>query len=982
MEQRQLLAGGFTDAQGQEFSDIQHPNGNVYDQVLLKTSTITVTNDDSQITRVSFLDLQGDIVQAEFSGAGSLTISLDGFVAAAEAENYNQPGVEYVSGLASFTIQGSDASTYFSVFTVGTATAWGGAANSIFDGGLTGGNNTADVARLTIVANPANPNGSAFGGIGAGNAIFSDDEGTVGISAANIQVQSYVRLGDINATGTATPTLRFGDLSQFSEVVIAGGDLLSANGAPVNNADSYAYNLTFAAGTTSGGTTLPAATTSDQVVFTDPNELDPLTTAVDTVTGGSGSDTLSGDNTTLTVFDNIDLGGGKDTFNLLINAAVAALPAGISVESAENVNIAAVADFAGDISDWDGVTNLTVLQAAADDLINVTSAVSEAITITNPATTAATSLNDDDVPEVTLIDLASTAAATLLLDSLETLNLEDLGAQTLNLTTSSEDLAVNATGNGGTTILNDVGGDVVNLALELDDADLTVNAAVAETVAITLVDDSTATLNAAAVTDLTLDGSGDLTLAGTILTNVLETLTISGSIGLNADLSGLAALEEITSTSTGDLVLTIDDTALAVTLGSGDDEVTQAAALDDDQVINLGAGDDVIILAAVPGADATVDGGAGTDGIAVVFANIGTDHSDNISNFEGVGLTDALAAGTLDVGNFDDVNEVHLEAGFTNAASAIDGLATGAMIFSEAAGGAAAVLTLGLADDGDADEVTVNLSEAAAADFGSLDVSDIEVLNLNVNDTAAGTLPAMTVGIVDDDLTNLVLGQTGEDDEASIIIDTALDDVGAVDASGMGDGNVTVSFAGNDGVTYTGSAGVDTVTATGDDATISTGDEDDVVTVDGVDVTVDLGEGDDTITLGDKTTVTGGDDDDTFIVGIPTTANSYSIITDLEDGETVDFGIASVADAALDDAITLQDTAQFNDFIEAATAGDGSAAGIVKWFQFQGNTYLVQDNSASAVFDAGTDSIVRLSGLIDLSDAAVSAGGVVTYNEV
>jgi len=61
-------------------------------------SSVTVTADAGQVTRVSFMDLSGDIVQAEFSGKGSLTISLDQFKAAAEATTYNQPGVSYVSG--------------------------------------------------------------------------------------------------------------------------------------------------------------------------------------------------------------------------------------------------------------------------------------------------------------------------------------------------------------------------------------------------------------------------------------------------------------------------------------------------------------------------------------------------------------------------------------------------------------------------------------------------------------------------------------------------------------------------------------------------------------------------------------------------------------------------------------------------------------------------------------------------------------------
>src|ERR1041385_746332 len=157
LEQRQLLAavtGGGT----QVGSDIVHPNGNVYDQVLMTGASVTVTADPGQVTRVSFLDLSGDIVQAEFSGAGSLTVSLDQFKSAAEATTYNQPGVKYVQGLATFTISGENSSTNFSAFSVGSGNAIN---QSLFAGGKTGGNHLADVARLLIVADTATPGGSA-----------------------------------------------------------------------------------------------------------------------------------------------------------------------------------------------------------------------------------------------------------------------------------------------------------------------------------------------------------------------------------------------------------------------------------------------------------------------------------------------------------------------------------------------------------------------------------------------------------------------------------------------------------------------------------------------------------------------------------------------------------------------------------------------------------------------------------------------------
>jgi hypothetical protein len=92
-----------------------------------------------------------------------------------------------------------------------------------------GGNNVADVQRLTIVADPANTNGSAFGRIGMGNTVFGGSNGVVGVSAVNVQVQTGVVIGDINTSDTAIPTLIFGANSQFGTVVTAGGDLLRSS---------------------------------------------------------------------------------------------------------------------------------------------------------------------------------------------------------------------------------------------------------------------------------------------------------------------------------------------------------------------------------------------------------------------------------------------------------------------------------------------------------------------------------------------------------------------------------------------------------------------------------------------------------------------------------------------------------------------------------------------------------------------------------
>ena len=250
LEHRQLLAtvtGG-----GEEVgSDISY-QGNVYDQVLMQGAAVSVEADPGQIVRVSWIDGNGDITQGEFSGAGTFTVSLDDFVEPAEPENYNQPGVEYASGHASITIEGSNSSSNVSVFTVGPTTSHNfGALDTGVD--LDG---VADIARITIVADPSQPGGSTFGGIRTANAMYSDDTGVVGIAADGVQVQSVVLIGDIDASNSGIPTLLFGDSSQFGTLQIAGGDLAQTNGEAIN--EGGFETISFIDGMTSDGVLMPA----------------------------------------------------------------------------------------------------------------------------------------------------------------------------------------------------------------------------------------------------------------------------------------------------------------------------------------------------------------------------------------------------------------------------------------------------------------------------------------------------------------------------------------------------------------------------------------------------------------------------------------------------------------------------------------------------------------------------------------------------
>ncbi len=155
-----LVLEGLGDVVGE---DIQHPSGNVFDQVLLTGQSVKLRAKENQITRVSFMDVNEDIVQVEFSGNGTFTVNLDPatFLPPAVPPRYNQ-AVEYVTGKPSVLIDGADANTFFSIFTVGSINAVNQALfpeGQVYDA-------QADVSLVEVV------NSSGMGGMQLSNTFF------------------------------------------------------------------------------------------------------------------------------------------------------------------------------------------------------------------------------------------------------------------------------------------------------------------------------------------------------------------------------------------------------------------------------------------------------------------------------------------------------------------------------------------------------------------------------------------------------------------------------------------------------------------------------------------------------------------------------------------------------------------------------------------------------------------------------------------
>ena len=226
-----LVLDGSGDIAGE---NIQHPNGNVFDQILLTGESIQLQARPGQITRVSFMDETEDIVQVEFSGVGTFTVTLDPttFLPPAIPPRYNQ-AVEYVTGRPNVVIDGADANTFFSIFTVGRINAVNQALfpeGQVYDA-------QADVTLVEVI------NSTGMGGMQLSNAAFSASTGKTGVDARGVPIAVRLTIGDIDASGDAVPHILFGSGSftvpaSNPGLRITGGDLLQTNGAAVVVAES------------------------------------------------------------------------------------------------------------------------------------------------------------------------------------------------------------------------------------------------------------------------------------------------------------------------------------------------------------------------------------------------------------------------------------------------------------------------------------------------------------------------------------------------------------------------------------------------------------------------------------------------------------------------------------------------------------------------------------------------------------------------
>jgi S-layer protein len=125
-------------------------------------------------------------------------------------------------------------------------------------------------------------------------------------------------------------------------------------------------------------------------------------------------------------------------------------------------------------------------------------------------------------------------------------------------------------------------------------------------------------------------------------------------------------------------------------------------------------------------------------------------------------------------------------------------------------------------------------------------------------------------------------------------------------------------------------------------------------------------------------TLTGGAGADKFVVSTVSAAKTiYINITDFSSGDSLKLANMTGTDTFISTKVNLtalSSTASLSDAMN--TAIHGTSAAQINWFQSGGNTYVVQASGSHTVttdFVDGTDLIVKLTGLVDLSAAGFNA---------
>ncbi|GAA5169748.1 hypothetical protein [Modicisalibacter zincidurans] len=540
------------------------------------------------------------------------------------------------------------------------------------------------------------------------------------------------------------------------------------------------------------------------------------TAVADSAGGGALVDSLQS-------VDILDGAEGNDTLNVTLNGGAQVTP---SLENIENVQLRSTADGADlALSASTGVEQVTVANSTGTSTVSGLGAVST-LNVANQSENVTFSGSTASTLALSLSSVAASAATTV--------DLDDATAGTLNL---------ELTGN--------------------DDNLLTLSQAAASAVTInaTLSGDNVIDFNTVddAATTLNVEGEGSLTADVTTSSfTALTDLNVTGDASVDLDAFAAGALETVAAGgTTGDVAVQVDDTATAITTGSGDDSVTQTAALAADTAYDLGAGDDTYVVgAATDDTTASVDAGEGEDTLSMTAAMAGTvsgtaNIADNFTGFDTLSISDVLSGGTsIDVSAFSGVDSFTAANGVAATFTpTVSGVGEGATVtlagdlvtntgtldvdLASTSGSADSLnfvinTDIAVTDDGNVD-TTAATATADTSGVETLNVESTGTLDATISDGNPLDVADNTLALTNDDLVTLNISG---DQALTFATAGSQDQLETIDASANTAGveiNASASVAGSPALTITGTAEADVITGGANGDTLNLGGGNDIV---------------------------------------------------------------------------------------------------------------------------------------------------------
>lgn len=784
-------------------------------------------------------------------------------------------------------------------------------------------------------------------------------------------------------------------------------------------------------GGTNGGITAPSTATvsvTDAAQGVATISIDGGTTVNVTSTGaGAGGSINVGTKTSPT---------GDVTISRTTTGAISA--SGIIVKGGTTVNITQAATNAVNTTQTNGVVNVT----GTDKTTSVT--VTAAAAATASATVAGVTANSVTITDVNGgVDKAGTITSATV-SNFTTLGITDNALTTLSVTGGSGNIIID--NSGLTTPTNKTLNVTANALTGgvLDDADiyttLNVTTTGKDSTLANITFGATTALNVAGSKVLTLTSTAGLTALKTV--NVTGSAGVkadlSGATVTAVDTSGTTGTSTVTidgskATFTGgagvDKVTTAATTvSKAISLGGGDDSLVLGGATAPTAAISGGSGTDTITMSAALAATASASSAfaglvtgfeslvlTGATNQTIDLAVLGNFNAVSTSGGNGLTLSNLPTGGTLTLTGAGTAYTIGNSA-FTAGTNDTVNLA-----LTDGSGAGVAFASTGITASG-VENFVITTADTQATPSGTFNDSVTLLGNsaksITVSGNAGLTLTAASTAATLVDASGITGTTTGGFSWTS----GALAAAATIKGSAAGTNTIDFSAATGGAVTYTGGSGNDTITGTnGKGNTVSLGDGTNSFTGStgnhtitggtGAD-TVTVGAGNNTVSLGNGTnaftattgnnTYTGGTGVDTVTAGgglntistgtgadvitITTpgaNVNVYSTITDAHTGDVISF--ADKGTEVFNSAkVTLSNTAVFQDYANAViqAGGNSSVNGHSGWFQFAGDTYLVQSqhdgSGVNASFVNGTDFVIKLTGLVDLSTATQGGTNALT----